>query len=577
MRQPVRAVARCVALALIAAVLLSAQNEPEWVRKSDENTQVVLRLQAAYDPEDASVWLRGLDQQVRTISPDTSANYRRDAARARDELKARFASEKDPRVRQDLAILIELLDRRIATSLLQQRFFIPYSNVSSIALSGISGLLDNQVAPGRREAAVTRLRRYAGLEPGYAPLAVAARQLIEARLKNNPSLLGPAKAELERDLSSAEEQIASTPRLFESYKLEGWQPAWTALKQQLTDYQRFLRSAVAPRTRTSFREPPEIYADQLINAGVDYSDAEITGIARAEAIELRSEMQRVAARVAAQRKWNAADYRHVLRRLGDEQIADADILPLYRSRLAAVETLIRANRLITLPSRPEILRSTRPTDFGSRPQPFLLPPPLVDNRREMGEFVVPTAMTRHADFTSPAASWALTCEDGRPGRELQYDEIVQRGVSQARVFYTSSAIDGWAIYAGWFMSPFLPDDGRLIELQRRLLRAEAAILASELQEGAVSPDDAARTLQNDVVVSEELARREAHDRLTHAPAGAVAVYARYRRLREIRAAAEKELAGRFDVQRFHDFLLGHPLLPARLLREAVLTEFVPEH
>jgi uncharacterized protein (DUF885 family) len=41
-------------------------------------------------------------------------------------------------------------------------------------------------------------------------------------------------------------------------------------------------------------------------------------------------------------------------------------------------------------------------------------------------------------------------------------------------------------------------------------------------------------------------------------------------LLEIRQAAEKELGPKFDVQKFHDFILSQGLLPPALLRKAVL-------
>jgi hypothetical protein len=41
---------------------------------------------------------------------------------------------------------------------------------------------DDQVAAGRRSAALTRLRRYAGLESGYTPLTVLAERRICEKL-----------------------------------------------------------------------------------------------------------------------------------------------------------------------------------------------------------------------------------------------------------------------------------------------------------------------------------------------------------------------------------------------------------
>jgi len=48
----------------------------------------------------------------------------------------------------------------------------------------------------------------------------------------------------------------------------------------------------------------------------------------------------------------------------------------------------------------------------------------------------------------------------------------------------------------------------------------------------------------------------------------------YKRLREIHVAAEKALGPKFNVERFHDFVLSQGLLPTDLLRKAVMTDFV---
>ena len=51
----------------------------------------------------------------------------------------------------------------------------------------------------------------------------------------------------------------------------------------------------------------------------------------------------------------------------------------------------------------------------------------------------------------------------------------------------------------------------------------------------------------------------------------------YQRLMETRQAAQLALRKDFDRMAFNDFVLAQGLLPPRLLRKAVLEEFVPAH
>ena len=90
------------------------------------------------------------------------------------------------------------------------------------------------------------------------------------------------------------------------------------------------------------------------------------------------------------------------------------------------------------------------------------------------------------------------------------------------------------------------------------------------------PQQAMNILQHDVVLSKAFATEEV-DRFTFwSPGQAVSYFDGYLRLREIRDAAQKALGPKFNVQRFHDFILAQGLLPPTLLRKAVLTEFVPK-
>src|SRR5207248_9709930 len=121
-----------------------------------------------------------------------------------------------------------------------------------------------------------------------------------------------------------------------------------------------------------------------------------------------------------------------------------------------------------------------------------------------------------------------------------------------------------------------PDDGKLISLQFRLLRAARAFLDPELQDGKITPEQAMQILETDVVCSKGFATEEVERFTFRMPGQAVSYFDGYTRLLEIRQAAEKALGAKFNVQRFHDFILAQGLLPPDLLRKAVIENFVPK-
>jgi uncharacterized protein (DUF885 family) len=140
--------------------------------------------------------------------------------------------------------------------------------------------------------------------------------------------------------------------------------------------------------------------------------------------------------------------------------------------------------------------------------------------------------------------------------------------------FNSTNVEGWGLYSEWFMLPYMPDDAKLVSLQFRLLRSARAFLDPELQEGKVTPEQAMEILQRDVVCSKAFATEEVERFTFRSPGQAVSYFDGFTRLLEIRQAAEKALGAKFDVRKFHDFILSQGLLPPAILRKAVLAGLV---
>jgi uncharacterized protein (DUF885 family) len=180
------------------------------------------------------------------------------------------------------------------------------------------------------------------------------------------------------------------------------------------------------------------------------------------------------------------------------------------------------------------------------------------------------------DFTFDAASWTLTVHEGRPGHELQFASIIEKGVSTARTLFAFNSVnvEGWALYAEAEMKPYLPLEGQLISLQHRLLRAARAFLDPGIQLGHLSQDEAFKVLEEDVVVSHAMALQEVERYSFWAPGQAGSYFCGYNRLMELRTDVERLLGEQFNRQEFHDFVLAQGLLSPTLLREAVMNGYV---
>jgi hypothetical protein len=589
-RRSPRCAGALLAFALLPAGALYAQGAPgappAWVAKSDQNTQILLEVLAKASPEGAGeLGIPGLDEQIFDLKPGFEERNETAVRKVAEKLRQRLSAETDPPVRQDLEILLKAVDDNLKDSEVGRKTFLPYFNLTETVFGGLRALLDDQVKAERRPAALVRLRKYAGLESGYTPLTQLAESYVRGKLANQ-ALIGPFKDKIERDLGNNPTYIAGIGDLFKKYGIQGYEEPLAKIQAQLAAYDDFVRKEIAPRARTDFRLPPAFYARRLENVGVDMPVDELVRRAEVEFRELQNQMQALAPLIAKEHGWTVTGYRDVLRELKKTQFEGEAILPAYREKLKVLEEIIRREGIVSLPEREMRIRVASPAEAASTPAPNMRPPRLIGNTGEMGEFVLPLRIPAQAgkaslaldDFTSDYMGLTLTAHEGRPGHELQFAALVERGVSKARSIFAlnSTNVEGWALYAEAEVQPYLSLEGQMGAMQSRLARAARAILDPGLQQGVVTREEATRVLRQEVGLSEGMALQEVQRYTFLSPGQATSYFCGYLRLMELRTEVERILGAKFDRKAFHDFLLGQGPLPPRLLRKAVYEEFIPK-
>jgi uncharacterized protein (DUF885 family) len=328
-----------------------------------------------------------------------------------------------------------------------------------------------------------------------------------------------------------------------------------------------------------------VYAFRLKGYGGDMPVDELVRRAKVSFKELQAQMQVIANQLAKKYELPSNDYREVIRYLKARQVDSADILPLYRQRMHDLEAIIEREAIVTLPDREMKIRLATPAESASAPAPFFRAPRLIGNTGEIGEFVLPLKLTggtegnslKIDDFTHESATWMLAAHEGRPGHELQYASIIEKGVSQARAIFARNSVnsEGWALYMEEQVLPYLPLEGQLFTLWSRAFRASRAFLDPGLNLGTLQTEEARYVLSNLNMASDGLTRGELERYRYRAPGQATSYFNGYLRLMELRAETELALGTRFNKQAFHDFILAQGLLPLRLLRKAVQESFIP--
>ena len=571
--------------AVIEAQSSTPASDRSWIKTSNQYTNQLLAVEFRHQPEFAS--REGLAEYDTKISQPTWADvdeHRKETAAVLEKLKAAARERQPEEVEQDLQIMIGKVELGFREEDFERAHKVPFFNASQEVFEGIQFLLDEQTPAERRPAAVARIEKYAGLEGDYKPFTEILKQRAMEQMAK-PGMVYPWRNEIETELERDSNYVEGIAALLRKYKIEGWEEPYAKLKMQLADYDSWVKTTMLPKARGDFRLPREEYALRLLDFGIDIPPDQLTGMAHKAFDDIQAEMKPIAAQIAQQRHLPSSDYRDVMRELKKQQIVGEAIMPLYKDRLAQIEAIIREHQIVSLPDRPARIRLATAAETVQQPAPHMVPPPFLHNTGQKGEFVlplnIPAASGKSAetydDFTFDAAAWTLTAHEARPGHELQFDSMVEHGISLARVLYAfnSTNVEGWGLYSEAIIKPYMPPEGQLVSLDYRLLRAARAFLDPELQSGKIQPAEAYRILEQDVVQSHAFAQEEVERYTYRSPGQANSYFYGFSKLINLRKETESALGAKFNQQRFHDFILAQGLLPPDLMREAVEEKFVP--
>ncbi len=570
-------------LGLCWQIGISAAETTDWISQSNQYAMKVFEAQAAFAPEYvAGIGLDQYDGEIIDLGPLLYERQRASAEALLATLRKALKSETQPRVHQDLEILIQAVVDDMESERIEHEHLLPYYNLHQLLYQSFDSLLDARNDKSRYASALDRLRKYTGSAQGYRPLTTLAREASEARFDVD-GLVGPYRGELRADLDNAPRMIAGMEALFSEAGLDGWEKEFGELKAQLDDYKAWLEAEMLPRSRESNLLPQAVYANLLQEYGVRLSPDELIARGQSNYQLIRSEMKALAWQIATQRGWKDKNLVSVIRAMKKEQVPEDKLLALYQKRLQQVEAIIRREDLVTLPKRKASIRLATAAESAVIPASFMSPPQLVNNSGQYGEFVLVTSNpalqgddAQMDDWSHDAMTWALTVHEARPGHEMQFARLMEDGTSMARAIFSfnSANVEGWGLYAESIMQEYLPIEGQLFNLYTRLMRAARMFLDPMVNTGQLTHEDVVAFLTDQVAMSLPMATSEADRYTFKAPGQATSYYFGYMNLLQLRTGIEIGLGDDFNQREFHDFILRQGLLPPDLLREAVTERFL---
>ena len=212
--------AHVLAQEAVPASAKAQPSAPAWVATSNRYANALLETEAQFGPEGASsVGLTQYDGLAADLGPDLDKRRRAALVKAKADLQAGLARERDSNVRQDLQVMIEAVDRRIEGIDLSRKHERDWTDAAQRVFGGQRALLQDQTAAPRRPKALERLQRYVGLYPQTQSIFTQARARYEESGGNGK--LEPTRLEVEQAIANADTYVDGVRKLYEKFPQPG--------------------------------------------------------------------------------------------------------------------------------------------------------------------------------------------------------------------------------------------------------------------------------------------------------------------------------------------------------------------
>lgn len=550
----------CLCLASAPTIPPVVAKSPGWLNRSNEYAELLERAIEAQDCKPKPT----LDANLLEINPTYRKCRRQGILQVVRDLEQKQTEVKNEQLRLDLSILLKFGRQTLLSDTLDAKYAVSYVNLSQAILNTLRSTLNESQS---KSQVLKQLQDFVGQGDSKTSLVEFVEQDIEIQLQQSEFIL-PSKNRLQNELKYNAQRIYKIQAFLKQQKIPNYDEAYKLLKQQLFDYETFIRQKVLTQ-KQDFRLPREVYALRLQRQGIEISIEELIATAHKTFDEVQQQMQAMAPKIAQRKKLKANDYRAVIRALQQERLSPQATLRLYQKRARDLDKIIQRQNIVTLPQTKFNLRLATVRENQTFPVPLYDP--------STNTFVIPALRNPqqaklYNDFTNPAMSWTLTAHEGRPGHDLQFAIVKQQNLSSARTEFASNAVgvEGWATYAEKIMLPHMPLEGQFMSLQFQLLRAARAFLEPELQLGKITTAEALKTITQDAGFSQFFAQQEIK-RYTKTFVGQAPTYFYgSQQFLELRSQVEQQQGKRFDPQKFHDLILSQGYLTPKLLKKVII-------
>ena len=479
----------------------------------------------------------------------------------------------------DLKVLRESLERDIEALKLDRRYAaLPVEKVAKNVFDSLQMLINPQSDSERKKSALSRFKVYVNGDGQNPGIALGQKKRIQFYLEKykTQKILFPLDSSIQEYLAQSDAMLAGTKELLESTQETSWKQDFETYRKDLLDYNNFLKEEVLPKCRKTPQLPLEMYNLTLRGVGIQDPAEALIKTAKKDFDTVFQEFKKLALKVSKEKKMKVTEPHKVIAELKKNQITKPDdILKLFQDADKVLAEIIQKHQLATLPSSPLKIRIAGDAESKSSPVPHLIPPPLVNNKGERPEFVVPSSSSGKLpfdDFSFAEAAFGLLAHEGRPGHDLHFSSMLDNGVSIIRARYAFNNVnpEGWALWAEDLVMPYLPAESQLITLQMRLWRIARMFLDPQVNTGKTNEKTVFRTFTEKLGVSPEMAKLEYNRYAYRNPGQAGSYYYGLLEIRKAHSLAKKKHGKKFNLKCFNDSVLAQGLLPVRLTQESIV-------
>lgn len=560
-------------------VIKPAPSAPPYIAQSNQLIEEYVLDGAKTGPESASsLGYRQFDSQATQVVDDTRE---RDVAflnKWKARLEKEIAGSKDPEYIIDMKVLLKNIENSFIGIIMTDKYGdIPYVLGSRAVYSSLSGLINPQSDAARKSAGVERFKLYVNGQNGGQPFLEAwqSRILYVEKKYAHHAKRYSFRTEMQTYLKESPDYLKGIKELLGRSGRTDWTADYEKFAVQVRKYDNFLRRTQLPKTVTDYKIPYGQYAHLLRTRGITASPEELIETGLKDYKELYKKFQITAQEVAKKLKLKDSRPAAVIAYLKSKQITKLeDVQKLYADANLFIEDTIRKNQIVSLPASPLKIRMAGDAESKANPVPSLIPPPLVNNKGERPEFLVPTASDGKLpfdDFSYKEASYVLTAHEGRPGHDLQFSSMLDNGVSiiRARYAFNNVNVEGWGLYAEDLIYPYLPLEAQFVAQQTRLWRVARMFLDPQIQLGQIQPQRVVDLFTKELGVSKVMAGLEVKRYTFDDPGQAPAYYFGLKKILAAKEALKLKLGTAFDEKCFNDKILSMGLLPMDMILERV--------